>query len=170
MSVSGQNVFWAVSAIALLAACSNSGAADSATNAEIADSAASTDELASTVWKAADAETTNFDGGDFHLYFNGDTYAARELLTGVAELKPGQELHPPHQHADEEFLIVTEGSGVWTVGDQDFPAEAGDLLYAAPWDNHGIRANPDTPLKFYVIKYHGKGVAEAPPPEGISLE
>ena len=120
--------------------------------------------LASIVWKAADAETTNFDGGDFHLYFEGDTYASRQLLTGVAELKPGQELHPPHKHADEEFLIVTEGSGVWTVGDQDFPAETGDLLYAAPWDNHGIRANPDTPLKFYVIKYHGKGVAEAPEP------
>ena len=81
-------------------------------------------------------------------------------------LKPGQQIHPPHQHSDEEFLFVTEGSGRWHLDGKEFPANKGDAIYAAPWVVHGITNTGNSPLTFVVFKWNGKGVKtpEAPKP------
>ncbi|MEL6566929.1 MAG: cupin domain-containing protein [Pseudomonadota bacterium] len=91
--------------------------------------------------------------GDFLTYFDGETFSTRDLLNGVAIIKPGQEIHPPHRHAEEEFLMVIEGNGRWHLNGEDFAASAGDTLYAAPWDIHGITNTGDTPLRFVVWKW-----------------
>ena len=92
--------------------------------------------------------------GQFLPYYTGDTDFTSNALTGVAEIKPGQEIHPPHKHIEEEFLMILEGNGTWTIGDKDFPAKTGDILYAAPWDLHGIKNTGSTTLKFVVFKYN----------------
>jgi len=103
-----------------------------------------------------DALADQQDWGTFLSYYNDDTRHTSDVLSGVAEIKPGQEIHPPHKHPEEEFLMVLEGNGTWTVGTKDFPAKAGDLLYAAPWELHGIKNTGSTPLKFFVVKYNKK--------------
>jgi quercetin dioxygenase-like cupin family protein len=70
----------------------------------------------------------------------------RDALAATAVLKLGQQTHPPHQHAEEEFLVVTEGSGEWHLAAKDFPAAKGDAIYAEPWVVHGIRDSGTTPL------------------------
>ncbi len=92
--------------------------------------------------------------GQFLPYYVGDTDFTSGALTGVAEIKPGQEIHPPHKHIEEEYLMVLEGNGTWTIEGEDFPAKAGDILYAEPWVSHGIRNTGDTTLKFVVFKYN----------------
>ncbi|MGH7455310.1 MAG: cupin domain-containing protein [bacterium] len=77
-------------------------------------------------------------------------------------IKPGQEIHPPHQHAEEEFLMIIEGQGTWHLNGKTFAAHKGDVLYAAPWDMHGIKNTGKTSLSFVVWKWNNKGVA--PPP------
>jgi len=92
--------------------------------------------------------------GQFLPYYVGDTEFTSGALTGVAEIKPGQEIHPPHKHIEEEYLMVLEGNGTWTIEGKDFPAKAGDILYAAPWVSHGIKNTGSTTLKFVVFKYN----------------
>jgi quercetin dioxygenase-like cupin family protein len=93
--------------------------------------------------------------GAFHKHLGGPTSATADVLSGVVELKAGSEPHPPHQHADEEFLYVLEGSGTWFLNGKEIPAKTGDVLYTAPNDIHGIRAGA-APLKFFVAKWRTK--------------
>ena len=96
--------------------------------------------------------------GTLYTYAEGETYTTKDGLAAVAVIKPGMEIHPPHQHAEEEYVLVTEGTGVWSLNGKERPAKAGDMQYAAPWDMHGIRNTGKTPLRFVVWKWNGKGV------------
>lgn len=111
------------------------------------------------------AKSEKADWGDFYTYFQGETYGTRDALNGVAEIKPGMEIHPPHQHAEEEFLMVLAGSGTWHLNGKTFAAQEGDILYAAPWEVHGIKNTGEQVLKFVVWKWNNKGVPmpAAPP-------
>ncbi|PYQ12338.1 MAG: hypothetical protein DMF80_18955 [Acidobacteria bacterium] len=110
------------------------------------------------------AKPTTGDWGELRAHFEGETYGLRDMLTASAVLKPGQQIHPPHRHAEEEFLIVTEGSGRWHLDGKDFPAARGDAIYAAPWVMHGITNTGSAPLRFVVMKWNTKGVAVSPEP------
>ena len=114
----------------------------------------------------ADAPATRADWGELRAHFEGETYGLGYALAAVAVIKPGQQNHPPHQHSDEEFLFVTEGSGRWHLDGKEFPAAKGDAIYAAPWVVHGITNTSNAPLTWVVFKWNGKGVKapEAPKP------
>lgn len=141
-----------LTAAGLLATQSNRGQA--ATAAPIASSRVT--------WAAAPA--TKDAWGELRAHFEGETYGLRDALVATAVLKPGQQIHPPHQHAEEEVVIVTEGSGEWHLDGKDFPAAKGDALYAAPWIFHGIKNTGRTPLTWVVMKWNTKGVAAQPAP------
>jgi len=94
--------------------------------------------------------------GEFHTYFDSGTMATAAVMAGYADIQPGQQNHAPHQHVDEEFLYLVEGSGKWTVGDKTQSAKAGDVLYAAPNIVHGLRNSSDKPLKFFVVKWRSR--------------
>ena len=98
------------------------------------------------------------DWGTFRAYFTDDTPATTSHLTGVAVIKPGMEIHPPHRHAEEEVLMVIRGEGTWSLLGEDRPARAGDILYTKPWDIHGIRNTGTTDLEFVVVKYNPAGI------------
>ena len=70
--------------------------------------------------------------GEFHAYYEGATSQTPAMLVGIADIKPGQQNHAPHKHADEEFLYLIDGDGTWTLGDKTMPAHAGDILYQRP--------------------------------------
>ncbi len=120
--------------------------------------------LVTAVRAGADAKSETFDWGMLVTYFAGESYAATDSLTAIAIIKPGMEIHPPHVHSEEEYLMVLEGEGTWSVKGKEFPAEAGDMLYAAPWDEHGIRNTGDQPLRFAVFKWNAKPVSPMPAP------
>jgi len=118
-------------------------------------------DLASTIYKANQIEKVNEAWGDIQIYTpeNGTgTYGTINTLTAVADIDAGQEIHPPHQHTAEEFMYILEGNGTWSLNGKEQPAEAGDLLYAKPWDWHGIKNTGDKPLKFFVVKWDNKGL------------
>ncbi|MDO6835540.1 cupin domain-containing protein [Pseudoalteromonas carrageenovora] len=112
--------------------------------------------LTSAIVSQKDAHITHYEGGDFHTYFYGDTPLTKGAITGVAVIKPNNEIHPAHQHPDEEYLMILEGSGTWTLNGKSQPAHTGDILFAAPNDLHGIYNNGDVPLKFVVVRYQAK--------------
>ena len=112
----------------------------------------------SSILSESEAKREDFEWGSLYTYAAGESYSSKDGLAAVAVIKPGQQIHPPHQHAEEEYVIVTEGTGVWHMNGKERPAKAGDVQYAAPWDLHGITNTGTTPLRFFVWKWNGKGV------------
>ena len=110
----------------------------------------------STILSEADVAESDADWGTFYPYFTDDTHALKPVLVGVAKIMAGQQIHPPHRHADEEYLMVTRGRGEWYLNGETREAKEGDILFAKPWDYHGIRAAEDSPLEFVVFKYSGR--------------
>jgi len=103
----------------------------------------------------------NEEWGDLFIYTDeatASTYGTENTLTAIAEIKPGMEIHPPHQHTAEEFMYVLEGNGTWSLNGVESKAKSGDVMYAKPWDMHGISNTGDETLKFFVIKWDNKGV------------
>jgi quercetin dioxygenase-like cupin family protein len=60
--------------------------------------------------------------------------------------------HPPHQHPEEEIMLVTEGAGEITVGGQTYAAAPGSMMYCGGQGMHGITAGPQG-LTFYFYKW-----------------
>jgi len=46
--------------------------------------------------------------GDLRVYFEGATGQLKSLTAGSLDLKPGMSPHAPHQHAEEEIMLITE--------------------------------------------------------------
>lgn len=115
-------------------------------------------------WESARSHKDTW--GEMRFYYTGETFATRDMLVAVAVVKPGESVHPAHRHAEEEFLVIAEGSGQWHIDGKESPASKGDILYVEPWVFHGLVNTGDTPLTFFVIRWNGKGVALPPTPPG----
>ena len=105
------------------------------------------------------------DWGEIRFHFRGETFGTKDVLAGIAVVQPGKAVHRAHRHAEEEYLIITEGSGTWNVNEKEFPAKKGDILYVAPWDYHGFVNTGDKPLTFAVVRFSSKGVKIPPRPD-----
>ncbi len=124
--------------------------------------------LDSHIWKAGDARKSTGSWGWISIYTEDaqPSFATNSVLTAELEFLPGKQLQPPHQHPDEEFQYVIEGSGTWLLNGKDYPLATGDLMYSKPWDWHGIRNSGDTPLRFFVFKWKARGLPEPVKPAG----
>jgi mannose-6-phosphate isomerase-like protein (cupin superfamily) len=105
--------------------------------------------------------------GEMRPYFTGQTQGTTSVLAATGTVLPGKSIHGSHRHVEEEYLLITEGSGTWNLDGKEMPAKAGDLLYVEPWVYHGFRNTGDKPLSFLVIKYTPKeGKIPAHPDDG----
>jgi quercetin dioxygenase-like cupin family protein len=114
--------------------------------------------LPSALIRVDDAVPTRGDWGEWRRYFRGQTYGTKDMVVLVVTLKPGQAPHPPHRHAEEEFMVLAEGTGTWHLDGKERPARKGDVVYAAPWTMHGLKNTSDAPLTYYMVKWNNKGV------------
>lgn len=121
--------------------------------------------LKSEVVSWEDAPARKADWGEMRVYFQGETAATRDILVAVAIVEPGKAVHRAHRHAEEEYLVINEGIGMWQLGEKSFPARRSDILYVEPWVYHGLTNTGDKPLVFTVVRYNGKGVTVPPRPD-----
>jgi len=117
--------------------------------------------LTSALVRADVAAPTRGPWGHWLRYFRGSTRDTDDMVVLAVTLKPAQEPHPPHKHVEEEFLILSEGRGIWQLDGREFPAQAGDVLFAAADTMHGIRNTGDAPLTYYMLKWNSKKSAES---------
>jgi mannose-6-phosphate isomerase-like protein (cupin superfamily) len=68
--------------------------------------------------------------------------ASDDFRVILLEMAPGDEPHRPHRHPRaDEVLIVMEGRGCFTIGDEDHVAGPGSVVYAP----RGVRHRIQTP-------------------------
>lgn len=117
-------------------------------------------DIVSSIYKRAGARKAGGNWGSIHIYTSDttSTYGTESMLTAVLEFLPGKQLQPPHQHAEEEFQFIIDGSGTWMLNGVESPIQKGDLMYSKPWDMHGISNTSNDTLRFFVVKWINKGV------------
>ena len=121
--------------------------------------------LESQIVRWDDAKSHTADWGEMRSYFRGETQATKDVLVAAAIVQPGKTVHAAHRHAEEEYLMLVEGSGTWSLAGKKIEARRGDALYAEPWVYHGITNTGTEPLIFAVVRYNGKGVNPPPRPQ-----
>ncbi len=99
------------------------------------------------------ARVTHESFGDLHVYFEGPTDQLKSMTAGSLRLNPGQEPHPPHQHPEEEMMVVTEGTGEISIEGKVSSVAPGAMMYCAAGRVHGVRNTGKTPLLFYYYKW-----------------
>ncbi len=101
--------------------------------------------------------------GAVRRFFRSPTATLDELEFHVTTLDPGQSSHPPHQHPNEELIIVKEGSveafsnGAWT------PASTGSIIFNASNQPHAVRNASRTPATYFVVNWSSPGMLKGRP-------
>ena len=111
------------------------------------------DRLPNATMDAAQAKVTHEEFGDLRVYFDGPTEQVKSMTAGSLRLKPGMSPHPPHQHPEEEFMVITEGAGEITVDGKLSKVGPGSMMYCAAGKLHGITNTGKSPLLFYFYKW-----------------
>ena len=101
----------------------------------------------------AKAKLTKETFGDLRIYYDGPTDQLKAMTAGSLRLKPGMTPHPPHQHPEEEFMVITEGTGEIVIDGKTTKVGPGSMMYSAANKLHGIVNTGKTPLLFYFYKW-----------------
>jgi mannose-6-phosphate isomerase-like protein (cupin superfamily) len=86
-------------------------------------------------------------------HYNGPTDQLSGLCAGMCVLDPGSSPHPPHQHPEEEFMIVASGTGEIECAGKTTNVGPGAMMYCAGNTIHGITNTGVVPLTFYWSKW-----------------
>ena len=87
-------------------------------------------------------------------------FADKDFLDGrnikMSVVAPGKSTHAPHQHVEDDFFYVLEGTAKFFLDGKEVVVEANTSLYCPSWSMHGISNAGDTELKYLVIKKYEK--------------
>ena len=118
-------------------------------------------------WESVPATPTEV--GAVRRFFQAPTATLDELEYHVTTLNPGQSPHPPHQHPNEELIIVKEGAveaylnGGWT------PVSTGSVIFNASNQPHTVRNVGKCPATYFVINWSPPGLLKKPAPGDAEL-
>lgn len=91
--------------------------------------------------------------GDLRIYFDGPTAMCKRMTAGSLRLNPGATPHPPHEHPEEEFMVITEGTGEILCDGKTVKVKPGAMMYCGAGKLHGIVNTGKKPLLFYFYKW-----------------
>ncbi len=96
--------------------------------------------------------------GESRSICRAPTATLDELEMHVTTLDKGQAPHPPHQHADEELLIVKEGTVEALVAGDWIKLGPGSVIFQAANIDHAIRNAGEGRATYHVIKWNSPGM------------
>jgi len=99
------------------------------------------------------AKLTRDPFGDTRVFFQGPTSQLKSMTAGSLLLNPGMEPHPPHQHPEEEIMVVVSGRAEILVGGEKVPSAPNSMMYCESNKLHGIRNSGSEPVLFYYFKW-----------------
>lgn len=105
------------------------------------------------VFTLNNGRTEHHSFGDNTVYFEGKTAQLKSMTAGSLLLKPGHEPHPPHQHPEEEILLITEGTATILVHGKESSVPAGSMMYCEGNQLHGVKNASAAPMRFFYIKW-----------------
>ncbi len=102
-------------------------------------------------WNALQVKPTT--GGERRDIVRAPTATLDELEMHVTTLRPGETSHAPHQHPNEEMLIVKEGTVEALVAGEWKRAGVGSVIFQASNSPHAIRNVGTGPATYHVVNW-----------------
>jgi quercetin dioxygenase-like cupin family protein len=102
-------------------------------------------------------------GGRAAQVFRDPTATLDELELHVTFLPAGQSPHPPHKHADEEIVIIKEGTVEAIVNGETKRLGPGSVLFQAANQMHGLKNVGETTAVYHVVKWNSPGMLAGRP-------
>ena len=127
----------------------------------VADQAAQVQSSTVIEWNSIAAEKT--DTGEVRHFLKSPTATLDQLEVHVTTLGPGQAPHPPHQHPNEELLVVHEGTIQALVDGQWKTAGPGSVIFFASNQLHGVRNAGENSATYHVIGWSTPATPKAKP-------
>ena len=106
-------------------------------------------------WNDVEVKTTKT--GAVRTFFRSPTATLDELECHVTTLNPGDTSHPPHKHAEEEIIIIKEGTVEALVNGQMKRVGPGSVIFQASNQMHSIRNVGNAPTTYHVFSWHSPG-------------
>ena len=107
-------------------------------------------------WNVIPAKKT--DVGSVRQFFRAPTATLDELECHVTTLNPGETSHLPHKHANEELVIVKEGTVEVLVNGEMKKVGQGSVIFNASNQLHAIRNIGTEPATYHVINWSSPGM------------
>lgn len=96
--------------------------------------------------------------GSVRQVVRSPTATLDELEIHITTLNPGQTSHAPHQHPNEELLIVKEGTVEALVNGEWKTLGVGSVIFQASNQLHGIRNVGAGPATYHVVNWSSPGM------------
>ena len=100
-----------------------------------------------------DLEFKKTDVGGRRDFFNRATANCSKHEMHVTTLNEGLPSHAPHEHAEEEIILLLKGNATMNVGGKDYPMSPGDFVFAASHDFHGIRNSGKGQCEYFAFQW-----------------
>jgi XRE family transcriptional regulator, regulator of sulfur utilization len=107
-------------------------------------------------WDSVPVRTTEY--GASRQVVRSPTATLDELEIHITTLNPGQTSHAPHQHPNEELLIVKEGTVEALVSGEWKKLGVGSVIFQASNQLHGIRNVGSGPATYHVVNWSSPGM------------
>jgi len=95
--------------------------------------------------------------GQYRQVLRAPTATLDELEIHVTTLNPGLTSHPPHQHPNEELVILASGKLEATSNGKTQVLGPGSIIFNAANQLHGVRNVGDVPATYHVINWASPG-------------
>jgi XRE family transcriptional regulator, regulator of sulfur utilization len=146
-------------AVAVLASCATLAGVVGMTPAKAAQAAPAAQAvpeptiLGPTVFHWKDMVATKNAYGEVRSLVRRPTATLQELEMHVTTLNPGQTSHAPHQHVNEELIVLREGE-LETLSDGKWlRLGPGSIIFNASNSLHGVKNVGTTPATYHVINW-----------------
>ena len=93
------------------------------------------------------------DVGGRRDFFNKPTATCTRFEMHVTTLNAGLPSHAPHEHAEEEIILLMKGNATMTVKGKEYPMTPGDFVFAASHDFHGIRNTGESQCEYFAFQW-----------------
>ena len=117
-------------------------------------------QMRSSVFEWSGIEVKQTKTGARRDFFDAPTATLDQLECHVTTINAGLAPHPPHQHPEEELIVVKEGTIEAMQNGVTKRVGPGSMIFEASNELHGLRNVGDTPATYFVIKWSSPGVVK----------
>jgi quercetin dioxygenase-like cupin family protein len=117
--------------------------------------------LPSSVFDWTQLEVVATEVGARRAVFDATSATLDRVECHVTTVGPGKAPHAPHQHPEEELIIIKEGTLEVMQHGQTHVAGPGSVIFEASNDLHGLRNVGEEPATYFVVKWWPRDLVEA---------
>jgi quercetin dioxygenase-like cupin family protein len=91
--------------------------------------------------------------GERRTVFDNPTPTLENFECHITTLNSGESPHAPHRHADEELIIIKEGTLAAQQGDKTNIVNTGGIIFEASNELHGLHNVGTNQAVYYVFRF-----------------